>query len=406
MEQKILKKLFDKKFFEAHGHRLKRFMFPDELVDVFDTIVAAQTKYKHDVTVEEIRELYKAQNPAMPRAKLYVVDQLFDDIHKEETVHDDVANDYITLLHKREFARKIAEEAIGITDGRSSSFSKIVDLANSANDGKSDEDEPEIVTTEIDDLVNVNDLSDAYKFNLPPLAKHVPGLMPGRFMILSARPECGKTAAWVSLVAGPEGFLGQNLRVAVFCNEELARYTMMRCVSAWTGMTFDQIKQNKDLAKYEFAKIKSNLRMYDAADYSLESIDAYVKKYSPHIVVVDQLDKVPIEGSFARDDQKLRQIYTDARRIGSRYGCAFIAVSQLSAEAEGRRIVSHSQAENSRTGKAAEADLFIAIGKNPPSDTELEDDGVRFWNITKNKLNGVHATATCMIRPEVSRYDG
>jgi len=405
MEKKILRKLFDKKFFLEHGHKLKRFMFPDDLCDLFDTIIAAQTKYEHELSISELFELYKGQNPSMPRARLMIIDQLFDEIAKEELIHDAVALDLIALLHKREHARLIADKAISIIDGRSADFSAIQDLTTAAIEGKED-DTPDEVTTDLDELVDVNDLNGAYKFNLPPLYKMIPGLMPGRFMVLSARPECGKTGAWVSLVAAPGGFLEQGLHVACFCNEELAKYTMMRCASAWTGMTFDQIKENRALAKHEFAKVKDNLRMYDASDYPLESIDAYAKKHQPHIIVVDQLDKVKVEGTFARDDQKLRQIYTDARRIGSRYGSAIIAISQLSAEAEGRRIVSHSQAENSRTGKAAEADLFVAIGKNPPSDTELDDDGIRFWNITKNKLNGYHGTVNCMIRPEISRYEG
>lgn len=405
MEQKILKKLLNKKFFQAYGSKLKRYMFPEEILDVYDAIVNTQTKFEHDVTLNEIKALFRAANPTITQARWMVLDHLFDSIEAEEEIHDEVALELINKLWAREHARKVADQAVSIVDGRSDSFNTIIELATEAQEGKPDEEQPE-VTTDIDSLVKVNDLSGAYKFNLPPLAKHIPGHMPGRFMVISARPECGKTAAWVTLTFAPDGFLEQGLRVACFCNEELAKYTMMRGVSAWTGLTFDQIRDNKDHAKREFDKIKGNLRMYDAADYSLEAMDQYVKKNEPHIVIVDQLDKVSVEGSFARDDQKLRQIYTDARRIGSRYGCAFIAISQLSAEAEGRRIVSHSQAENSRTGKAAEADLFIAIGKNPPSDTDLDDDGVRFWNVTKNKLNGYHGTITCMIRPEVSRYEG
>ena len=59
--------------------------------------------------------------------------------------------------------------------------------------------------------------------------------------------------------------------------------------------------------------------------------------------------------------------------------------------------------EGSKTGKAAEADLIIGIGKHSSQEDD-EPNNVRFLNISKNKLSGYHGVIACNIEPEVSRY--
>jgi replicative DNA helicase len=118
-------------------------------------------------------------------------------------------------------------------------------------------------------------------------------------------------------------------------------------------------------------------------------------------VVVDQLDKMSIDGTFARTDEKLRAIYTGAREIAKRRNCAIVAVSQASADAEGRYEVTFSMMENSRTGKAAEADLIIGVGK---SDTVDSEDHSRGICISKNKITGWHGTIGAILDPQTSRY--
>jgi hypothetical protein len=78
-----------------------------------------------------------------------------------------------------------------------------------------------------------------------------------------------------------------------------------------------------------------------------------------------------------------------------------VAVSQASADAEGRYEVTFSMMENSRTGKAAEADLIIGVGK---SDTVDSEDHSRGICISKNKITGWHGTIGAILDPQTSRY--
>ena len=58
--------------------------------------------------------------------------------------------------------------------------------------------------------------------------------------------------------------------------------------------------------------------------------------------------------------------------------------------------------ENSKTGKAAEADIIIGIGRNSNSDAENK---IRTLCISKNKINGYHGEPSCTIRRSISRYE-
>ena len=118
--------------------------------------------------------------------------------------------------------------------------------------------------------------------------------------------------------------------------------------------------------------------------------------------MIDQLDKINVSGTYSRTDEKLRQIYTSVREIAKRRNCAVIAISQASADAHNRNSISFDQMENSKTGKAAEADLIIGIGRNANSDLENK---IRTLCISKNKINGYHGEPVCTIRRAISRYE-
>ena len=117
--------------------------------------------------------------------------------------------------------------------------------------------------------------------------------------------------------------------------------------------------------------------------------------------IVDQLDKVHVPGNFARTDEKLRAIYTGAREIAKRRKCCVIAISQASADASGKLDITFDMMENSKTGKAAEADVIIGVGFRNKLDI---DQDLRSLAVSKNKITGWHGMITCKIIPELSRY--
>ena len=272
----------------------------------------------------------------------------------------------------------------------------LIDESNGVN-----KEEYDNVTDDIHLLLESLKDNTKWKFNLSELRDRVNGIGDGNFLIVFARPESGKTAFWVNMVAGQNGFASQGAKVCALINEEPAIRTQMRLVNAHTGMSFAEIRENPTKAGQLWSQIKSNMRILDTVDWSLDKIDSYVAKEKPDILIIDQLDKVHVTGTFARTDEKLRAIYTGAREIAKRRSCALVGVSQASADASGKMDLTFDMMENSKTGKAAEADVIIGVGFRNQLDI---DQDIRSIAVSKNKITGYHGKMTCKIIPELSRY--
>jgi replicative DNA helicase len=260
----------------------------------------------------------------------------------------------------------------------------------------------EFVTSDIHELLECLKDRSKYKFNLESLAERVGGVGPGNLVVVFARPESGKTAFWVSIVANENGFAHQGAKVVALVNEESGYRTKMRIINSFTGMTLHDVEQDPETASKKWAEIKDNIYIADTVDWTLDKVDSLAAETKPDILVIDQLDKVHVSGNFARTDEKLRAIYTGAREIAKRRDCCILAISQASAEASGKLDISFDMMENSKTGKAAEADLILGIGYRNLLDT---DENLRSIAVSKNKMTGWHGVIPCTIIPELSRYD-
>ena len=86
-------------------------------------------------------------------------------------------------------------------------------------------------------------------------------------------------------------------------------------------------------------------------------------------------------GQFNSSHERLRELYRCLRELAKRHDCAVIGVSQASAEAEGKTRVDFSMMEGSKTGKAAEADVVLGIGKHSGTNEDGEPDHTRFLTI-------------------------
>ena len=404
MEKQLINLLLKKEFYSKNKSKVGKTVFTNGVGSFYDTIKKAHDKYPDtDLDIDEVSLLHTdVSNPALTRAAKTNFLNLIEDIKSENIPNIDVASDILDSVYKRSLAHKIAIEATNIYNGGDSNFSTIQNLIDSVQNEV--QEDSETVTDDIHTLIKEIDADTQYKFgDIPDLRKLVKGVGRGNLVIVFARPETGKTAFWVSLVANRNGFASQGAKVHALVNEEPAVRTQMRLISCWTGMTKDEIVNDVDKAKEEWNKIKSNVKILDTVDWDLDQIDSHCKTHKPDILVVDQLDKVSISGSFARTDEKLRAIYTGAREIAKRNDCCVVAVSQASAEAHGRTELSFDMMENSKTGKAAEADLIIGIGQQNTVDSEST---LRTLCVSKNKITGWHGRIDCVINPFLSRYDG
>tara|TARA_S200002703_G_scaffold144960_1_gene139011 strand:- start:18879 stop:20087 length:1209 start_codon:yes stop_codon:yes gene_type:complete len=401
MEKELIKLLLKKDFYTKNKTKVSKELFTNGTGDLYETIRRAHEDSDANLSINEISSLHTdVYNPALTRASKENFSNLIKDINSLTEPNETIANNILQSLYKRRLASRIAVLATEIYNGRDADFSeiqKILEEPVSDND-----DDYSYVTGDINTLIESLKDNTKFKFNLAPLRDKVNGVGEGNLVIVFARPESGKTAFWVNLVAGIDGFASQGAKVCALINEEPAIRTQMRLINAHTGLTFDEVRADMPLAKEKWAEIRQNINILDTVDWDLEMVDDFVKKEKPDILVIDQLDKVNVKGNFARTDEKLRAIYTGAREIAKRNNCCVIAVSQASADGHGKFNLTFDMMEGSKTGKAAEADVIIGVGYN----NSLEDNqNVRSLAISKNKITGWHGLITCTIQPELSRYD-
>ena len=401
MEKELIKLLLNKKFYNKNKSKLSKEFFTNGTGELYETIQNAHDDSDNDLSISEVSSLHMdVYNPASTRAKKENFYSLIDEIKSLTLPSENIANNIIRSLFKRRIANKIAVLATEIYNGKDSDFAEIKkELEISFDD--IDKDEYEYITSDVNSLIDKLKDNTKFKFNLPMLRDKVNGVGEGNLVVVFARPESGKTAFWVNLVAGIDGFASQGAKVCALINEEPAIRTQMRLINAHTGMTFDEIRADMDVTKEKWAEIKQNIKILDTVDWSLDEVDEFVQKEKPDILVIDQLDKVNVKGNFARTDEKLRAVYTGAREIAKRNNCCVIAISQASADGHGKMELTFDMMEGSKTGKAAEADVIIGVGHRDKMDT---DERVRSLAISKNKITGWHGLKNCIIIPELSRY--
>jgi replicative DNA helicase len=393
--------MLNKKFYTQYKGILSPTVFAGDISSLYDTIQKAHEKYEQDIKVDELYSLHTAIfNPALTRAAKEKFSELVEDIKEVQEPNKEIAKDIMRILSDRDLAQRIAVESTEIFNGKEANFNEITTMIEKHKHGIDEEKVP-AVTGDVSEVLEALSVTTKWKFNIPILKEKVGGIGGGNLMIAFARPETGKTAFWVSLCAGPDGFAEQGAKIHAFINEEPAIRTQMRAISCYTGMTREEIVDDIQTAQSYWSDIKNNISMFDTVDWSMEDIDSHCEKHKPDIIVIDQLDKISVSGTYARTDEKLRQIYTSTREIAKRRNCAVIAISQASADAHNRNSISFDQMENSKTGKAAEADLIIGIGKNTGADPS---DKSRTLCVSKNKINGYHGEPVCTIRREISRY--
>ena len=402
IEKQMIRLLLNKKFYTQYKGILSPTVFAGDVSSLYETIQKAHKEYDEDIKIDDLYSLHAIRfNPTLTRAAKEKFSELVEDIKEVQEPNKEIAKDIIRILSDRDLAQRIAVESTEIFNGKDANFSEIISMIENHKVGIDEEKNP-AVTSSIDEVISLLDVTTKWKFNIPVLKENVGGIGGGNLMIAFARPETGKTAFWVSLCTAPGGFAEQGAKIHAFINEEPAIRTQMRAISCYTGMTREEVIQDKEMAQKKWSEIKDNISMFDTVDWSMDDIDSHCEKHKPDIIVIDQLDKVNVNGTYARTDEKLRQIYTSVREIAKRRNCAVIAISQASADAHNRNSISFDQMENSKTGKAAEADLIIGIGRNSNSDTENK---IRTLCVSKNKINGYHGEPNCTIRRSISRYE-
>lgn len=383
--------------------------FDKEPKRIVEAIISAQETYTKDLQISEIETLFFSDNSLLTKAQEDTYKLLFAKMRYAEDISLAVAKDVMQNLWRVEVGRRVSELGYALIEGQETSLDSLSKLIDEYASGFVTDASPfSGIDLDPQNLIKSLEIQTKWAFNVSSLAEKVSGVSAGHFVVVGSRPETGKTSSHASFAMGPNGWIEQGATVHVLCNEEPPNRVAMRYLSSATNQSEDQLSGGQSKINGEWKKDRLFIDRIEEED-GIDGIEAHLKEHRPDILIIDMLDKVSLPSSVASgtipQHEKLREVYRRTRDLATRYSCAIFGYSQLSADAEGRVNLNLSMMENSRTGKASEADLMILIGKYAMIEGASENDPRRVFNIAKNKISGWHGQINVMLDGRVARYD-
>jgi hypothetical protein len=396
MELTLIRSLMDKDFYdETRGNRCPDKLFSKDTRKIKSTIDIAMDQYQRDLTVNEVQALFFAANPTLTTAQKHAYELQFDRIRKEQIMGADVATEVLSNMFRQVVGEEVANLGFQYVNGDQTTMEPLRNILEQYQDDFTPSIRITYVDNSIDNLTAMAANNTKWQFNIQSLFQSVHGLDNGMLFVIGARSNVGKSSFHSSLCAAPHGWAHQQAKILVLCNEEKPERVASRYMTAATGMTMAQIIADKTTAHRLYDPIKDNLKFVDATGKTMRWAESVIKKHKPDIVVMDIGSKFAEDGASSNNHETLKANAVYARNIGKMYGCLVVYCTQLSAEAEGKIVLSQAMIEGSKTGLAGESDLMILVARNPPMNDQTEDDGMRYLNIVKNKISGVHRIVNC-----------
>ena len=406
MELALLRTLMNRDIYNGNKNVAREKIFrSQETRNIKRVLDQAMIDYENDIGLSDVEALFFTQNTTLTTSQRDVYNNLFRKISAAEPLNEDVVQNVLRELNREDAANELMDIAFKMSNGEITSLHKIIQFSERREEDFMPALKVYFESMDIDSLLEKNELQFKWKFNIPTVAQLVPGVNAGQIVVGAARPNTGKTSSHAYLCAGPGGFAHQGAKVMVLANEEATSRVSSRYLTAACGMTIKEIVKNRKKAEELFSPIKDNLKITDATGWDLDRVERAIKAYEPDVVIADMADKFQPEGKYTAHHEQLKATYIRFRIIAKQYNCVLFAMSQLSAEAEGKVFVNMSMLEGSRTGKASEADILFCITKTPMVEGQQEDESPeRHWLVLKNKLTGKHGKVITMLDPETATY--
>jgi len=403
IEIALIKALLNREFYEQHkGIRCPDKIFSKNTRKIKQALDVAMETYDGDFTVSDLHAVFNGMNASMTTATRNGYEDLFKRIELTEPIKPEIAEDTLSQLFQQYVGDQIANIGFNICNQEEGSLQSLRQLIEEYNNDFTPNIRVEWDDHSLDTVLDATALESKWSFNIPSLARRVEGISGGHLVLVGARPNTGKTSFHASLLAADGGFAHQGAKCVILANEEAITRVAARYISASSFMTMKEVRENKALAAKRYHKIKDKLNFKDSTGKGMDWVESVVKHEKPDIVILDMGDKFA-DIKSERSDITLKAAAIHARNIAKQYDCAVIWMSQLSAEAEGRADLNQAMMEGSKTGKAAEADLMVLIGKTQQAEGE-DEDPIRYLNIAKNKLNGYQGKITCELDGSRSIY--
>ena len=397
MELRLLHSVFSKEIYDGVKDVFTASSFTDELEDIATVVADCHDQFEgnldHDIVEQSLFD-----TKVMSTAKKHNLSEVMQRIVSSEPVDTDVARTFVFSL-ARKAQRLAALNALALViEKNEDSHANVISILDSLP--IEEQEDSEIISLDLSDLSEHLTNNGKFMSSIPALTTNVGGYARQNFVIMFGRPEVGKSSLVAYEVAG---FLKQGWYVDYYANEEPGRKIALNIRRAVTGET-DSDLQSLEEDDTIWPKLMPNLRVRQVGDISIETIIARAQKDRPDIIVLDQLDKMSMDGKFNNTADRLKALYERARVLAKSVDCLVVAVSQASTDAENKAIVTYADLENSKTGKAGEADIIVGIGRR--GDVSPERTQMRVLTVSKNKINGWLGSDSVMFDRHANQWSG
>lgn len=322
---------------------------------------------------------------------------------------ESVINSFI----ERDYAERIADVALRIAEGDDKR--SIEDIPSIISEYYVETDkaaalESKFVTDDLFEIAESMAIGTGLSWRLNELNLACGPLRKGDFVIVSSRPDSGKTTFLASEATFMAGQMEEGSHVLWFNNEEDGKKVKWRIQQAATARTTSAMLD--DLARQQADYIaavgsKDRIKVVDDKRIHIRDVEEILKNKKASLIIFDQLWKVfGFEKESAGEVDRQTRLFSWAREIASLYG-PVITVHQADGSASGQLWIEMNQLYGSKTGIQGEADAIITLGRSNDSGYE----NIRGLYVPKNKMFGTdpalrNGKFEITIQPEIARFKG
>lgn len=368
-----------------------RFIKPSSVAEETYTILQSMgewLKYNPEATTVSWSHFFAwfslVRHAKMDKTKLDIYREVINNLESSVVPDETHIRPLLEGLITRDFASRIAEDALRIADGDFSvGFHGIRDSCDERDRaiGKVASTDAHILLPSLEGLETTT--APGLKWRLNCLNDALGDLRQGNLIIAGMRPDTGKTTLLASEASFMAPQLSDDKSVLWVNNEEEGNTVWRRIIQSTLGIDNDKLDAALPKHIEEYKKLMGRMDkiiMFNKADVHARDVDHLLTKYNIGLIIFDQLWKVHGFDEVA-GNEVVRQtmLFNWAREIAKKHA-PVVAVHQADGSAEGVKWIDMSKLYGSKTGIQGEADAIITIGRIP------EGGNSRFLYVPKNKL--------------------
>ena len=345
----------------------------------------------------------RKKNPAKDTT---YVDAIIDSSLAQD-IGPEITQNLIEAVIERHMAAKIMAICSPIVSNQSSGgLIQTEDVIQEYHDLVAMNDRPDQLqdcSMSFQDAMEFRATDSGIKWPLKILNTCIGGVAPSLGLVI-ARPDVGKTSFILNCLAYfAHQFKGTKHQLLYCGNEEGVIGLKARCGVSLLGVETEWAEANTKAFGHQVSAKGGDCIRFHGGVKSVRDVETLVKRYSPIVVVADQIAKFKVPGNTVEGPAGLAVTYQWFRDKALEYNTMFMGVAQADMAGSNKQWLTMDNINASKTDVPGELDWGIAIGA-------LDEQGMetaRFINVFKNKLKyGRKGRDQVSFSAETCRYTG